>query len=420
MTRSACCFSGLLLALAALVTWRAHCAEDHAPVTNDDAKALVKSNNTFASVLFAALAAKDQDNLFISPYSLSTALTMTYTGARTETEKEMAKVLQFSMPQARVPALFADQLAQLQDVPKDNKQQPAYELNIANRLFAMKGFNFLPEFLTLNNDSFGAPVEQVDFLDEPAARKLINGWVEKQTHDRIKDLIPAGILDNNTRLVLTNAIYFKGDWEIPFTKEGTRDVPFTLLDGKAVQAPTMHHQAHFKYLETPALQAIELPYKGGRLAMLVLLPAKTSSVDALIKDLSAENLSSLATRMAPELCNLALPKFKLAWGTKDLVEPLKALGMKLAFNEDHADFSGMTGKKELFIKYVLHKACVDVDEKGSEAAAATAVIMAAPTGVAPRPQKVNEMHIDRPFVFMIRDTTTGQVLFTGRITDPTK
>jgi serpin B len=381
------------------------CAEGAA---NPDVPAVVEGNNRFAFDLYGRL--REQDgNLFFSPYSISAALAMTAAGARGETADEMAKVLHLSLGAEK---LAAAEGALARQVNGEGRQR-GYRLRTANALWGQKGFGFRPEFLKLTGDGYGAPLHEVDFAATEGARKTINAWVEKQTEEKIKDLIKPGVLDANTRLVLTNAIYFKGDWQSQFRKNLTRDEPFKLADGKTVPVPLMHQQERFAYLDRPDFQLLEMPYSDKDLSMVVLLPKKTDGLAALEKELTADNLGLWLKGAREEKVLVALPRFRLT-AEFDLNKALTALGMPSAFTAS-ADFSGMGGNKgELYLSAVVHKAFVDVNEEGTEAAAATgaAVAKRAAGPVVP------VFRADHPFVFLIRDRQSGAVLFLGRLTSP--
>jgi len=248
---------------------------------------VVEGNNAFALELYARLRARE-GNLFLSPYSISTALAMTYAGARGNTEKQMAQVLHFALPQEKLHPAFKALIA----ATKADRRKDGLELHVANALWGQKGFAFLEPFLRVTRENYGAGLRTVDFKTQTeAARLTINRWVEEQTREKIKDLLQRGVLNADTRLVLTNAIYFLGDWQSPFEKRATRERPFTLLDGTVIKAPTMHQTGHFAYAEADDVQVLEMPYKSGRAAMVILLPKKKDGLPALEKALSAEALA---------------------------------------------------------------------------------------------------------------------------------
>jgi serpin B len=378
--------------------------------------------NRFAFDLYARLAG-GEGNLFLSPYSISTALTMTYGGARGETADQMAKALRLPASGEAVHGAYGALQSDLNaagaggPVRRSPKGEGgAFELAVANRLWGQKGFAFLPDFLALLDARYGAGLEPLDFAAATeAARQTINAWVEEKTRDKIKELLKPGVLDAATRLVLTNAIYFKGKWAEEFDKKATQDEDFFLAPEKKVTAPLMHRTADFGYFEGDDLQALELPYQGERLSMVVLLPKPKDGLAALEAALSADKVSEWVGKLSRREVQVALPRFKTT-AEFSLGEVLAAMGMQDAFDASRADFSGMTGTKDLFISAVVHKAFVDVNEEGTEAAAATAVVMT--LSAMPEPPPV--FRADHPFLFLIRDTRSGAILFLGRIADPTK
>jgi serpin B len=379
------------------------------PIT-DDLRAVAKAENAFTFDLYARLKSRD-GNLFFSPASVSTALAMTSAGARGETEKQMAATLHFDLPPGRLHAAYGT-FGEILNAANKN-----YRLSMANRLWAAKGYPFRPEFLALTRDRYGAELATLDFGRSEEARRTIDGWVEQQTNDRIKDLIPPGVLDAMTRLVLTNAIYFKGNWADEFQKSATQDAPFRLAGGGEVRVPLMHQIDKFRYGEADGLQLVELPYAGGDLSMLVLLPREVGP-GSLEAKLSARAVEGWMSEMGVRKVDLYLPRFKTTAEFR-LGQTLAAMGMPLAFSDD-ADFSGMSSAESLKISEVIHKAFVDVNEQGTEAAAATAIVVA-PTAARVSPEEPPVLfRSDRPFLFLIRDHRSGAILFVGRVTDPTK
>jgi serpin B len=394
-----------LLALAALIAITPTSA---APVPPADEAAVVKGNNEFAFNLYARLRDKE-GNLFCSPESISTALAMTYAGARGETAEQMAKTLHFTLAQERLHPAFHALIGTL----NGGQKKRGFELRLANALWGQQGFDFLPAFLKLTHQNYGAGLREVDFRgNTEATRRTINAWVAKETQEKIKDLLKPGILDTNTRLVLTNAIYFKGDWEQQFKKGLTRVEPFHLSAGKEVKAPLMHQTADFRFLDGGSFQALELPYKGKQLSMVVLLPKKVDGLAELEKNLTAARLTQWLGKLHEQEVIVTLPKFK-ATSEFSLGDTLSAMGMPLAFTPGMADFSGMNGSRNLFIQAVVHKAFVDVNEQGTEAAASTGVAV----GLASAPIRT-EFRADHPFVYLIRDTHSGSILFLGRMANP--
>ena len=383
-----------------------------------DMRDLVAGNSVFAFDLYQALSAED-GNLFYSPYSISLALAMTYAGARRETEQQMANTLHFILSQDRLHSAFNGLDLELGGRGEGAKgtDEEGFRLNIVNALWGQEDFEFLSEFLDLVAENYGAGMRLLDFINVPEdSRVVINDWISEQTEGRIEDLIPEGVIDELTRLVLTNAIFFNAAWLNPFEESQTKDGAFHLLDGGEVTAPMMRKTAGFGLAEGDGYQAVELPYDGGELSMVILLP-DTRQFEGFEDSLDADLVRTITEGLVPTRLDLTMPKFEFAsdFGLKDT---LGSMGMPVAFissfgpcTAETADFSGMTGSCELFIKEVVHKAFVSVDEAGTEAAAATAVVI----GIESLPPSVT---IDRPFVFLIRDIKTGAILFVGRVTDP--
>jgi serpin B len=380
-----------------------------APDLND----LVEGNNALAFDLYQALSNKD-GNLFYSPYSISVALAMTYAGARSETEREMADTLHFALPQDRLhPAFNAlDLELAARGAGAKGKDGEGFRLNIVNAIWGQQDYQFLADLLDVLAENYGAGLRLLDFANAPEqSRVKINEWVSDQTEGRIEDLIPPGVIRSLTRLVLTDAIYFNAAWQYPFDKNTTSNGLFQLLNGGDVTVPMMEQTESFCYTEGDNYQAIELPYDGQELSMVILLP-KAGQFDAFEKLLDAELVKAIVDKL--ETCRVALtmPKFEYE-SSFSLKQALSTLGMGVAFASD-ADFSGMDGTRDLLIQDVLHKAFVSVDEAGTEAAAATAVIV----GLKSVPAQAVEMKIDQPFIFLIRDIPTGSTLFIGRVLNP--
>jgi serpin B len=380
-----------------------------------DRPALVRGNNAFAWDLYARLRQED-GNIVSSPYSISTALAMTYAGARGETAEQMARVLHFTLPAERFHPATA---ALVRDLGGEEKgQKRCYQLSVANALWGQKDYGFRKDFLALTRTCYGAGLSEVDYRTEDSrdqARQTINAWVEKQTHDKIKDLVQKQHLTELTRLVLTNAVYFKADWQTKFKPDETKDDSFQVSKARTVKVPLMEQTTSLPYLDGGTFQMAELPYTGKELSMLVLLPKKADGLADLEKDLSADRVAGWHGKLHPTWLTLSLPKFKVA-GTYDLKTILLGLGLDLAFDPDRADFSGMNSKKELSIQAALHKAYIEVNEEGTLAAGATAV---SKPGNPDRPDSVR-FRADHPFLFMIRDNQSGSVLFLGRVIDPTR
>jgi serpin B len=401
----------LVLSISSLI--REMCvASSKRSASETDVNAVVAANGRFAFDLYArmkdASAVKEAGgNLFFSPYSISMALAMTYAGARGETERQMAEVLHFTLPQEQLHQAFGELEKQL----KQAKGQ-GYELSVANALWGQRGEKFLEEFLGLTRRYYGAGLQEVDFVKATEdARKTINSWVEKETKNKIKELIKGGVLGRDTVLVLTNAIYFKGDWAIQFDKKNTRNAPFRVSADKKVDVALMHLKEKFKYWTNGDLQILELPYKGEDLSMIVLLPKEVYGLAELEKSLTLENLNDWLLKLQEQEVVVYLPKFKMT-SEAELKNILAALGMPAAFSS--ADFSGITGRRDLFISNVIHKAFVAIDEEGTEAAAATAVVLG--RGL----MDIPTFRADHPFVFLIRDNRSGSVLFMSRVVNPAR
>jgi serpin B len=374
---------------------------------------LADGNVSFAFDLYRTLSGED-GNLFFSPYSISTALAMTYAGAAGETAGQMAATLHFTLPAEGLHPAFNAYALDLQSRAEQVTDGTPFELSIANSLWGQQGFPFLDQFLDLLAENYGAGMRLVDYENDPeGARKAINDWVSDETRDKIKDLIPQGAIDAMTRLVLANAIYFKAEWLNQFEETATDPEPFHLLDGSAVDIPMMHQSESYGYVLGDSYQAIELPYRYGNAFMLIIMPDE-GQFETVEGQLSPEMITDLLGRMTFGPVNLGLPKFTYE-SEFSLNQALTDLGMTDAFDPGRADFSGMDGARDLYISQVLHKAFVSVDEKGTEAAAATAVIMELTS--APMGEPIT-FSVDRPFVYMIRDQQTGTVLFLGRVMDP--
>ena len=375
------------------------------------AEPLFEGNTAFAFDLYSRL--KEQEgNLFFSPYSISTCLAMTYAGARSETEKQMASVLHFNQKQDQLHSAFGDVQRQLNEAGS----RKGVELNIANALWAQKEHPFVPEFVKVARNQYGAQLNQVDFATQAdAAIQEINRWVEDKTKDRIQDILAPGSLDDMTRMVLVNAIYFKGSWVKRFEKSATFPQPFHLNKARTTDVPMMDHADTVKYVEDNTIQAVELPYEGNQISMVILLPKDIEGCGKLESLLSPRNLSTWLKAMRSQKVILFLPRFKME-SSFDLSSELEKMGMLDAFLFKKADFSGMDGTTDLFISRVAHKAWVEVTEEGTEAAAATAVVAITASANQPPPPPI--FRADHPFIFLIRHNRSGSILFLGRLADP--
>jgi len=382
-----------------------------APVPAEDTIKLTSDNADFG--LDVLRKAASNDNFFASPHSLSIALGMTYAGARERTATQMASALHFTLPSDRLHAAFgALDLALAQRSKKGVESGKPFELRVVNSLWGQRNYAFLPPFLDLLAERYGAGLSLLDFAgDTEGSRKAINTWVSGQTNARIPELLPVGIVSPATVLVLTNAIYFSASWLEPFETAKTSEGTFAKLDGPATGVRFMHQEKEHLYAEGDGFQAVELLYSGQEVSMLVVLPAAGKFADVRTS-LNGAKLGAIVAGLGTRRVDLALPKFQFrtALGVKPT---LQALGMTDAFNGGVADLSGMDGTRELFIQDVVHQAFVAVDENGTEAAAATAVVVGRTS--APQPATFTA---DRPFLVFIRDIPTGAVLFMGQVMSP--
>lgn len=421
-----------------------------ADIQNSDFNKIVSGNNEFALNLYSKIKKHPQikeseGNLFISPYSISTAFAMVYSGARGNMAKEIQDVLCF-------PQVGFEQVAlgfgNLQKHLQNNQKAAGFQLNLANSLWLQKGYDFVPEFLEINKKYFDTGLSELDFAKSEQATKTINAWVEEHTKEKIKNLIPSGTIDNFTRLILTNAIYFKGNWVIPFKEENTKPADFNITKDKKVQVQMMYQKERYKYAKTDDMELLQIPYgldeismlimeisrdnnrinsgdlgynDAGKLtreqlkelpnlSMLILLP---KSIDDL--DINLKTLESYIQQMKEQEVEVYLPKFKFSCDTIELKDILIEMGMKDAFT-GRSDFSGINPQKELFISNVLHKTFVEVNEKGTEAAAASSLRIMMDIPTAPPPI----FRADRPFIFIIRDNKSDSILFMGRVANPSR
>jgi len=382
-------------------------------VSTSELNNLVDGNSAFAFDLYQALRG-EKGNLFYSPYSISLALAMTYAGARSETEQQMANTLHFILPQERLHPAFnsLDQQLASRGEGAKGKDEKGFRLNIVNAIWGQEDYEYLAEFLDVLAENYGAGLRLLDFINAPEeSRVTINNWVSDRTEGKIKDLIPQGVIDEMTRLILTNAIYFNAAWLNPFSKDMTHDGTFHLLEGSEVTVPMMKQTESFGYAEGKGYQAVELPYDGGQLSMIILLP-ESGQFDSFEQSLHANYASAILKDLEDKQVTLTMPIFEFE-SQFSITDTLAAMGMPVAFS-DEADFSGMTGNRELTITDVLHKAFVSVDEAGTEAAAATAVVV----GLTSAPEQPVQVTVDRPFIFLIRDIETDAILFVGRVMNP--
>ena len=414
----------MLQVFGALVATMAHAS------TNFDLAA--KATNGLAVDLHRQLATGN-DNLCVSPYSIESALAMTFAGADGETRAQMARVLHFPSDSSNAASFASlqhsleEMSAKTAELAKKSKEfggpSEPITLNIANRLFAQKDYDFRQDFLSLVKQNYGAEFQPLDFVADPAAAaQHINKWVADQTRDKIRDLIPADALNKLTRLVLANALYLKAPWADPFSEKTTQPEPFHVRGGAPVNLPMMRKTARFGYAKREGFTAVSLPYAGDDLQFLVLLPNDVDGLRALESKLAEHVLAECAKLEAQDV-DLHLPKFKLEPPTIALAEKLQSLGMKSAFDipQGSANFDKIAPRKPndyLYISNVFHKTFIAVDEKGTEAAAATAVVMMRATAIrGPKPPPI-EVKVDRPFIYAIQHVPSRVCLFLGRVTDP--
>ncbi len=401
----------LLCALVAPVVASAPAAA--APIAAPTAPA-ASANVDFDFAMYGALRAKD-GNLFASPASMREALGIAALGARGTTASELVTALHLDADRTKAAAQAKAELAGWQAA------RGASQLSIANRLWADQGFKLRPSFAQDARDAFGAPVEPVDFLGSPnAARLTINSWVESQTNGKIKDLLEPPAVTSNTRVVITNAIWFKGTWEKTFAKSATSDAPFHVDARTNVDVPMMHQTSDFSYAAVPGtgMKVLEMPYGKSDLAMDVLLPDDPTALSKIEEKLTSGTFATWTSALAKQKVVVSFPKVKFTWGGSVAPE-LQKLGIRTAFVESAADFTGIAprnGGANLFVSDVVHKAFVAIDEEGTEAAAATGAVMATrATSAEPPPVRFDA---DHPFVFVIRDVKRGGVLFIGRVNNP--
>jgi serpin B len=390
--------------------------KDTTPVSNTS-KSVVQANNQFALDLYYRLVGdpyQEGANIFFSPWSISTALAITYEGARGPTAEEIQSVFHFPPDAGSRRTGFYEISSGL------NRGGTGYTLRTANALWAEKTYPFLPSYISIARNSYSAYLTNLDFINNPeVSRTTINRWVAEQTADRIQDLLPEGSVHPETRLVITNAIYFKGTWDKQFSEKNTIDEEFRISPSQTVTVPMMRRtdkDAKYGYAETDTLQVLDIPYAhkdGKKLSMLVILP-RDGDLGAAEASLTAGKVSELQQALVYKQVKVYLPRFRLETDYR-LSDTLKEMGMPTAFTPA-ADFSGMDGTGGLWIDDVFHKAFVDVNEEGTEAAAATAVSMT--MGMEFPIEPIPEFRADHPFIFLIQDDDTGNILFMGRVVNP--
>ena len=371
---------------------------------------IAANNNVFAFDLYHQITTTQKGNIFFSPFSISTALAMTYAGANNTTAVEMQQTMHFGPNTDEFHSSYGAYLRQL-----DQNADGNIQLRIANRLWGEKSHTLKSSFLKLNKQAYDSPLIQVDFIKKPNESRIeINDWVADKTEQRIKNLIPEDAITTDTRLVLTNAIYFKGDWLYQFNTKKTKEQKFYLEDGTTKKTPFMNFEGAFNFYGNEQYKMIQLPYKGDKHSMVVVLPNEPEQLAEIEKTFSASNFALLDYDYKPEVI-LSLPKFKITIPL-GLNGPLQEMGIHQAFT-NHADFSNMTEQNNFMISDVIHKAFIEIDEEGTEAAAATAVVMVLTSTNVEMP-KPEEFIANHPFLFYIIDNETKAILFMGRIMEP--
>jgi len=388
------------------------------PDINLDQIQILAQDNTSFALSFYEKISQEEENIIFSPISLSLALSMALAGAETSTEEAMIEALQFSLPEDEIyPTFNALVLAieESQKIPMEESEGDEFQLNIANSIWGQAGYDFEQEFLDTLARNYGAGMYLVDFVENPEnARQLINNWVEEETQEKIKDLIPPGAIDTLTRLVLANAIYFNASWQHPFQEKATEKAPFIALDNSEIEVDMMRlFGERLGYAQGENYQAVILPYLSTDFSMTIIVPDKGFFND-FEEGFNLEKLNSIQNNLTSQRVDLRMPKFETE-STINANDALAALGMSEAFDSQSADFFGITEAERSYISDVLHKATITVDEEGTEAAAATAIIMRT-TSI--DPNEPIELTIDRPFLYMIQHNPTGSILFMGRVTQP--
>lgn len=364
--------------------------------------------NAFAFDLYAQLSAAEEGNLFFSPASISLAVALAYAGAEGATAQETAAALHFTLPPEKLHPALGDLQRRVQSA------QAGSQVTIANRLWGRQGLTLVGGYLDLLRTHYAAPLEPLDFVGRPQQScDAINAWVAEQTRDKIQNLIPSDAIRPDTQLVLTNAVYFKGDWYSQFDPAATQPAPFHVSAAESVDVPLMYVHGEYRCGVVDGVQMLDLPYSENKLSMLILLPQAADGLSALEGPLSAEQLAAWDAQLQINELHVYLPKFRLETSF-ELADVLQALGMQAAFDPAAADFSGITGARDTFLSKVFHKAYVDVHEEGTEAAAATGLIAVR----GPAPTELREFRADHPFAFVIRDNATGLILFAGRLVAP--
>ncbi|MBS4013084.1 MAG: serpin family protein [Bacteroidetes bacterium] len=386
--------------------------DNNIEVNSDMKQTVIDGNNKFAIAIMQNLKFAEENSI-ISPYSISTALAMTYGGARGKTMNEMANVMRYSLDQNSFHPTFS---AFMKDITSISSEKAGFES--ANAIYAQKEYDFLQEFFDLINRNYGSALKFVDFHkgNREAIRQEINKWVEGKTKSKITDLIAPNILSEDTRMVLVNSIYFLAEWEKEFNKELTYNDSFYPNNGDPQKVKYMKTTDDFMYLKSKGYEAIELPYSGNKFSMMIVLPESKTDFSSFIKSFSYEDFNTIKSNFVKKQVEVNIPKYKIETAT-ELQKVLIQMGMPLAFS-NKADFSGMTGKQDLKIDKVIHKAFVEVDEKGTEAAAATAVVMIRKTAAVEDMSQKIIFKADRPFLFFIKENDNNTIIFMGSVINP--
>jgi serpin B len=412
MNRRRFLMSTLPLLAGAHLAWAAGSeTPNDKPVDNKDLTTFASDTNQFGYDLFHKLR-QHPGNLFYSPYSISSCLAMASSGAVGNTAQQMTKVMHLPPDQKQYSSLHAGLMKSLLDNPT------GYKIQIANAMWGQASHPFKKDYVSLVQSQYRAEARSMDFATKAeACRQIINKWVEDQTNDLIKNLLPDGSVMPDTKLVLTNAVYFKGAWVEPFQKRWTKPEDFHTSASSAIKTDLMHRTDRMRYAENSDWQAVELPYKGNRLSMLVMLPVKKHGLGAIENSVTSATVDQLSKGLQPLKVILSLPKIKTSY--EAMLKPtLVGMGMTDAFQFGAADFSGCDGTRELYISDVVHKAFCEVNEEGTEAAAATGTMMKAGAAAPRKEPDPKVFRADHPYLYLIRDNQTGAVLFLGRVTDP--
>jgi serpin B len=421
LTLNACSISPAVLHLARPIEQAAFKPEPtimpQVNPTSEGISTLSNGNQIFAVELFQAVS-KANENLFLSPYSISLSLAMAGSGARGQTQSEIDQVLHLQLPQEMIPAAFnaLNQSLAVGTSPtnSDSGQGEKFKLKIAAATWGQKGFQIRPAYLDLLHTYYGADLQSVDFKANPElARSAMNQWTSQSTQGKIKDMIAPGAIAPDTRMIITNAIYFQSAWLNPFDKNGTHDQTFTTSTGETITVPMMQQEAYFGYAKGSGWQAVELPYANDSFVMDLILPDQ-GQFQSFEQSLDAPLIDAITQKMDPSTVNISLPRFQINSGLA-LNHTLNQLGITQAFDLSNADFTGISAQEGLYLGNVLHRAYIQVDENGTEAAAASGISMPVTGG---EPSIPVQVVFDHPFLFLVREKNTGTILFLGKMAKP--